>query len=91
MKIVFHAHSMAAVGLLRNIKCIPLICTIHAVNTNKSVTSKKITNLILNKILNYGYKVTAVSDYLANYYNTLVKSDKTITVLNGSIIEKNQE
>lgn len=87
--IIFHAHNTAAIGLLRSIKNLPLICSIHGVNPGGSFISKIITFLILKKLIHYNYQITAVSASVSKHYNNLLRNNKISTVLNGAKI--NQE
>lgn len=82
-KIIFHSHSTVPVGLFSRIKIIPLIVTLHGINTSKSMLSHFITKMILLKMLFRAKKIIGVSQKTTEYYNRLLHSKSLETVYNG--------
>lgn len=85
--IVYHAHSVGAVGLVRDIKNLPIICTLHSINAQGSKISQLITSLIIKKLIKNNNIVIGVSSFVSNYYNKQLNSQYIKTVLNGMHIE----
>lgn len=82
-KIIFHAHNPVALGLLNNINNIPLVCTIHGVNTNSSFLSQIATKMIIKRSIRKRIKVIGVSEKTSSYYNNILKIDTIKTIVNG--------
>src|SRR5699024_9235164 len=76
------------IGLMRDIKNVPILCTVHGKNTQESKVSHIITNLILKKLLKNQSKVVGVSEAVSDYYNSILKSKSIDTVYNGVDINK---
>lgn len=66
--IIFHAHNPVVVGILSDVKMVPLVCTIHGINTSKTIGSQLLTKKILNKLFNENKTLVAVSNHTAEYY-----------------------
>lgn len=86
-KIIFHAHSAGAVGLLRDISDVPIICSLHSINAQGSKISQLITSLIIKKLMKNNSTVIGVSNFVSNFYNKQLNNKYIKTVLNGMHIE----
>jgi len=86
-QIILHAHNPVSVGLFRNIANLPLICTIHGVNTVDSGSSQLITNRILLRLMRANHCMVAVSNDVSNHYNRVLGQVYIKCILNGVKIE----
>jgi glycosyltransferase involved in cell wall biosynthesis len=82
-KIVFHSHNLASVGLLNSIKHIPLLCTVHGINSQASGISQVIIKKILTKLKKNKCKIVGVSNQTTIFYNEQIGENYITTVLNG--------
>lgn len=89
--IVIHAHNPASCGLFSRNKGVPLVCTIHGINSNKSFFTNKITQLILNKMKMEKNKIIAVSEDTAKKYNRQINDNYIYTVTNGVKISHKED
>lgn len=89
--IIFHAHNPVAVGVLQKISNLPLVCTIHGINTKDSYFSRFFTKYIINSLVINEKKVIAVSENTQHYYNQEIHSSYIQTIRNGVSIKKKEE
>ena len=92
-RIVIHAHNVQTVGLLSNIKDIPIVCTLHSMH-GKSDLRAKISDLIYYKILKKlkrnKSEIVSVSQAVAKLYDKNGKlSIKTI--YNATVAPENKK
>lgn len=85
--IVVHAHNVQTIGLLSNIKNIPIVCTLHSMagceNTNRVKISNLIYSMILKKLVFYENSICCVSKALKKDYNKYIKKYDISVVYNG--------
>jgi glycosyltransferase involved in cell wall biosynthesis len=88
--IIIHAHNPVAIGLVQNISNIPLICTLHGVNTN-GPTSHKITKYIIKRIEHKKIDIVAVSEHTAKYYENVTNFSGIKIIKNGVNVKRLEE
>lgn len=86
-RIVFHSHNPAAIGILNNIRDIPLVCTIHGVNTRKSQLSHWLTKFIIKRLIRNNVTLVGVSNQTSTYYNQIINRNVIIPIPNGVKIQ----
>lgn len=85
--IIVHAHNVQTIGLLSNIKGIPLLCTLHSMAGSENAKRVKISNfiysLILKKLVFHNDDICCVSKALKNDYNKYIKKYDMDVIYNG--------
>ena len=86
---VVHAHNIATIGVLSNVRNVPIVCTLHGISWFGNITlRKRISRFLTAKRLRFlqrklGTHIVAVSNTTAKYYNKLCKMDLVCSVYNG--------
>lgn len=87
-KVVIHAHGTSVIGLIRNINKLPLVLTIHGINSTKSKISLLLTDFIIRKVASRKYPIIGVSEHTCRFYNKRLKQNYILTIHNGTFITK---
>lgn len=90
-KVVFHVHNPVGIGIFQSISKLPLICTLHGINTSSSNFSLFATKYILTKLRNNNKIITAVSDSTKQHYEKEIDSISIFTIKNGIKVKKKEQ
>lgn len=82
-RIVLHSHTTSTVGIFSRIRSVPLIVTIHGINSKTSKISHFISNIIVKRLNWMKKAIIGVSKGTSDYYNKIIKSDGVSTIYNG--------
>lgn len=83
--IIFHAHNTVAVGILSRIQYVPLLCTLHGINSSKTLGSQQSMKWILNKLQDFNKPIISVSKNTAEHYFKGQLDNNRVKIINNGV------